>query len=91
MRKQLIAIVNGRVQGVGYRFFAESRARLLHLTGYVQNLPEGGVEVVAEGEEAALSSFLNSLWQGPPAGHVLNVQVFWTDAKDEFEDFAVRI
>lgn len=91
MRKQLIAIVSGRVQGVGYRFFAESRACLLHLTGYVRNLPEGGVEVVAEGEEATLSSFLNSLRQGPPAGRVLDVQVFWTDAKDEFEDFTVRI
>lgn len=91
MRKQLSMIVSGKVQGVGYREFAASHARQLHLTGYVRNLPDGDVEVVAEGEEIALQSFLTAIRQGPPAGRVMDVQVFWTEAKGGYEAFSVRI
>jgi acylphosphatase len=84
-------IVSGIVQGVGYRVFAASHARRLHLSGYVRNLPDGDVEVVAEGEEIVLQSFLTAIRQGPPAGRVMDVQVFRADAKGEYEGFTVRI
>ena len=59
------AIVTGRVQGVGYRFFAERSARELHVRGWVRNLPDGSVETVAEGEEQEVARFLDRLRQGP--------------------------
>ena len=59
------AIVTGRVQGVGYRFFAERAARDLELRGWVRNLPDGSVETVAEGEEEAIARYFDRLRQGP--------------------------
>ena len=64
------AIVRGRVQGVGYRFFAERAARELDVRGWVRNLPDGSVEAVAEGEEDAISRFFDRLRQGPRGSRV---------------------
>jgi acylphosphatase len=64
------AIVRGRVQGVGYRFFAERAARELDVRGWVRNLPDGSVEAVAEGEEDAITRFFDRLRQGPRGARV---------------------
>jgi acylphosphatase len=64
------AIVRGRVQGVGYRFFAERAARDLGVRGWVRNLPDGSVEAVAEGEDEAIVRFLERLRQGPRGSRV---------------------
>jgi acylphosphatase len=69
------AVVTGRVQGVGYRFFAERIARELGIAGWVRNLPDGSVETLAEGEEDALSRFLERLRRGPLASRVDSVVV----------------
>lgn len=58
-------IVRGRVQGVGYRYFARRSAESLGLVGFARNLADGSVEVVAEGEPQALSSLEAALRQGP--------------------------
>ena len=58
-------IVSGRVQGVGFRFFAEEHARIEQIAGYVRNLPDGRVEAVAEGEEDNLLRFERALNRGP--------------------------
>lgn len=58
-------IVRGRVQGVGYRYFARRSAESLGLTGFARNLADGSVEVVAEGEPQALLSLEAALRQGP--------------------------
>ena len=58
-------LVSGRVQGVGYRYFALRRAEALGVRGFVRNLDDGRVEVVAEGPEAALAEFEGALRQGP--------------------------
>ena len=63
-------IVSGRVQGVGYRWFVMREAARLDLAGYVRNLPDGTVEVVAQGAVAALASLESALRQGPPAARV---------------------
>lgn len=91
MRKQLTVIISGRVQGVGYRMFAASHAHRLQITGFVRNLSDGDVEVVAEGEEEALSAFLEILRQGPPAAHISDIQVFRSDDLSGFESFTIRI
>ena len=62
---RLVALVKGRVQGVGYRAFAQKKALELGLSGYAENLPDGRVEVVAEGPKEALELFLHHLKQGP--------------------------
>ena len=64
------AIVTGRVQGVGYRFFAERAARELGVRGWVRNLSDGSVEAVAEGDEEAIGRFLARLRQGPRGSRV---------------------
>ncbi len=58
-------VVRGRVQGVGYRYFARRSAQALGLSGFVRNLPDGSVEVLAEGGEDALARLEQALREGP--------------------------
>jgi acylphosphatase len=69
------AVVRGRVQGVGYRFFAMRAAEELGLKGWVRNLPDGTVETLAEGDEAALTAYLRRLGFGPLTSRVDGVAV----------------
>ena len=81
------ALVQGRVQGVGFRFFVVRRARQLGLTGMVRNLPDGRVEVWARGSKTTLQDFRQALRQGPALSRVDQVEVEWgvqTPATDEF-------
>ena len=66
-------VVSGRVQGVGFRWFVLREATLLGLAGYVRNLGDGTVEVVALGSPPALASLEDALGKGPPAAHVHGV------------------
>ena len=63
-------LVAGRVQGVYYRSATVERAQTLALDGWVKNLADGRVEVVAAGEPAAVAALTRWLWQGPPAARV---------------------
>jgi acylphosphatase len=63
-------IITGRVQGVGYRYFACREAEALGISGYVRNLPDGSVEVVAEADRERLQAFADRLEEGPPFGRV---------------------
>ncbi len=65
--------ITGVVQGVGYRYFAYRLAHRYGVKGYVMNLPDGSVEVVAEGEEPNLSRFLEEVARGPASAIVENV------------------
>ena len=67
--------VSGRVQGVYYRASAAGRARELGITGYVRNLPDGRVEVLAHGEAEAVEAFIAWLWTGSTASKVTAVEV----------------
>jgi acylphosphatase len=69
------AFISGRVQGVGFRFFAERAARAAGVKGWVRNLPDGRVETVAEGDEEAVSRYLERVGRGPFAGSVSGVDV----------------
>jgi acylphosphatase len=63
-------IVRGRVQGVGFRYFAVRAARQAGVTGTVRNLADGTVEAIAEGTPNAIDQFRSSLQAGPSYGHV---------------------
>jgi acylphosphatase len=68
-------LVSGRVQGVGFRWYARERAEQLGLAGWVRNLPDGRVELLLEGREGAVEAMLVWLERGPPAAHVRSVEV----------------
>jgi acylphosphatase len=87
----LRVVVHGRVQGVGFRYFAEVHASALGLTGYARNLSNGtSVEVVAEGPMVALETLLATLRQGPPLARVEKVDVSWAAATGDYTGFSVR-
>jgi acylphosphatase len=72
-RKALHLLIDGRVQGVGYRWFARQAGRELGLTGKVRNLPDGRVEVHAAGDPEQLVRLLDRLREGPPAARVREI------------------
>ena len=74
---RFVALVEGRVQGVGYRLFVRSRAEGLHLTGSVRNMPHQSVRVEAEGPRGALEALIEDLRSGPPGARVERVDVEW--------------
>jgi acylphosphatase len=86
----LRAVVRGRVQGVFFRAFVRRWAYQLKLSGYVRNLPDGAVEVAAEGERPGLEKLLEYLREGPPASQVDEVAEVWGEAVGKFNGFAVR-
>lgn len=90
MEKRLHLNITGRVHGVFYRASAQRKALSLGLTGWVRNVPDGSVEVLAEGDEAALSQLMEWCWQGPTAAAVRDVAPTWEEATGEFSDFQVR-
>ncbi len=81
-------VVEGRVQGVGFRYFVLREADALGLSGWARNLPDGRVEVLAAGDEAALEAFQGRLWEGPRAARVTAVDVSIADAP-AWTDFRV--
>lgn len=87
--KRVRVVVTGRVQGVGFRYFACERARDLQLTGYVRNLRNGGVEVVAEGEEGALEAMVVGLKNGPVSARVEEAHVVWLPYENSFTNFTI--
>lgn len=85
--KRVQAHVSGRVQGVGYRYYAAHVASGLGIVGTVRNTHDGGVETVAEGEEAKLHEFLVALRHGPHTAEVTEVATAWTEPTGEFDTF----
>ena len=83
------AIVSGRVQMVMYRDSAVRAARSLNIAGTVKNLQDGTVEVVAEGEEQALETYLKKLKRGSLFSHVEKVDVTWQAPTRTFTDFHI--
>ena len=67
-------IVEGRVQGVGYRYFVMREAASLGVSGFARNLPDGRVEVVGEGADEALASFEERLREGPSFAEVKRLE-----------------
>jgi len=67
-------IVGGRVQGVGFRYFVMREAQALGLAGWVRNLPDGRVEVLAAGEPGSIDALEGRLWHGPPHARVSEIE-----------------
>jgi len=83
-------VVNGLVQGVGYRYFVMREAQTLDLNGFVKNLYTGEVLTVVEGEKAIVEELIKKLKVGPIHASVKSCKVDWQEPKNEFTDFEVR-
>lgn len=82
--------VRGRVQGVGFRWAVEDAAGIEGVTGWVRNLPDGRVEAIFAGDEAAVHRMVEFCRRGPAAARVEDLQVLWEEDAGEFEDFSIR-
>ncbi len=89
MKERVHILVTGRVQGVFFRDHTRRWAASLGLTGWVKNLWDGRVEVLAEGERTGLEALIARLRHGPPAASVEDIAVSWDGFRDEFEDFRI--
>lgn len=84
----LHAVVEGHVQGVGFRYFVKENADFLHLNGWVRNLYDGTVELTAEGSREALERLLSAIRVGPGQGYVSNVKVEWSSGSVRYIQFS---
>lgn len=82
--------VSGRVQGVGFRYYVYDAAMSLGLKGYVKNLFNGGVEIIAEGRKEFLEELLKKVKSGPSGAHVSGTKVEWLEFQNKYEHFDVR-
>ena len=82
-------VYSGRVQGVGFRYTAKTVAAGFEVTGNVRNLPDGRVELIAEGAREELEAFRDAIHGAGLAGFIRGEQVDWADAKNEFCDFEI--
>lgn len=83
------AYVSGTVQGVFFRQSTRRRARELALLGWVRNLPDGRVELVAQGDDAAVDRLLDWLWYGPANAQVADVESSVIAADPNLQDFLI--
>jgi len=90
MTKRIHVFYSGRVQGVGFRITAEEAAHSLGVVGWVKNLRDGRVELVAEADEPLLERFLEALQTGPMKNFIQQVEISWSDASETFNEFEIR-
>ena len=90
MKSRIHIFVFGMVQGVFFRANTADTARRLGVTGWVRNVPDGSVEVIAEGEKETLEQLLEWCKRGPSAAEVSKVDFEWLEGSDEFSDFRIR-
>ncbi len=90
MKRQVHVFYSGRVQGVGFRMTAEETAQGLGVVGWVRNLRDGRVELLAQGLAPALEQFLREIRAGPMKNFIKDVRVAWGPATDAFDEFEIR-
>lgn len=82
-------IIEGRVQGVGFRYFVREQATSLGLSGWVRNTFDGKVESYAEGPVEKLEIWLAKLQQGPRSAFVTQIYKDWLEAKGTYKSFQI--
>jgi acylphosphatase len=87
-RKRLV--VSGRVQGVGFRYYIIRLAESFTVTGYVRNQPNGGVEIVAEGDEDQVEAFIGRAALGPSSSRVSEVKTYQEQFSGGYDSFGIQ-
>ncbi|WP_456403099.1 acylphosphatase [Persephonella sp.] len=80
----------GTVQGVGFRYFVKNKAEKFGVKGFVRNLPDGTVEVMAEGDEEILRRFMEEIENGPPLAEVTGLRYEFIDKDGGFSSFEIQ-
>lgn len=88
-RCRMRVLYSGTVQGVGFRYTVRSVARGFEVTGQVRNLPDGRVELVAEGQRAELEAFRRAIRDAGLAHFIRDEQVSWSEARGEWCGFEI--
>ena len=88
-RRQMRVLYSGRVQGVGFRYTVKSVASGFELTGAVRNLPDGRVELFAEGAGDELQAFVQAIRESGMEHFIQKEDVSWGEAKNEFRGFEI--
>ena len=89
-KRRVHVYYTGRVQGVGFRVTAEEVAEALEVVGWVKNLRDGRVELMAEADEATLEEFLRALRHGPMKNFIGEVQATWGQASNAYSEFSIH-
>jgi acylphosphatase len=87
---RLNVLIDGQVQGVGFRYFVLEKANLLRIEGWVRNTINGQVEVTSEGNKESLEKLLDYLKRGPNMAYVTDIQTTWLPATGEFSGFEIK-
>ena len=98
MLKQAHLYIKGDVIGVGFRAWTKIQAKINGATGWVRNVfndshifgSGGGVEALIQGEEEVVEKIVELIKQGPPVSRVDDVEIYWQEAKENFEGFEIR-
>ena len=88
--KRINLIISGKVQGVGFRYYTKRTAISLNLKGYVKNLTNNSVEVVAEGAEAEIKQFIEWCKKGPSSSHISDLKINYLPYTGEFKEFEIK-
>lgn len=90
MLAEVILKIYGDVQGVGFRYSTVRQAQLLTLTGFVRNLPDGSVEILAQGEKENLEKLIAWTKKGPYFAEVEKIEATWKQPEEKFQEFEIR-
>jgi acylphosphatase len=83
-------IVQGMVQGVGFRYYVQRQAMKLNLSGFARNLYNGDVEIEAEGDRSLVEEFIKEVKVGPSSAYVKDLKIEWKEFQNRHKGFEVR-
>ncbi|MCG6140165.1 acylphosphatase [Leptospira bourretii] len=83
-------LIRGTVQGVGFRYYVLQKAQEMRLKGYTQNLPNGEVEAVVEGDKLFIEDLYRAMQRGPTKAKVKDHVIEWSDPKNQFRTFLIK-
>lgn len=97
MLKQVHLYIKGDVIGIGFRAWTKIQAKIISVTGWVRNVfnrPDifgvgGGVEAQIQGDEEKAKQIIALIKKGPPVSHVEDVEIFWQEPKEIFDEFKI--
>jgi acylphosphatase len=88
--KSIYLVISGRVQGVGFRYFARQKAHELNISGWVKNTPDGKLEIEAEGELQNLETFIEWMKIGPSRAVIRSFSNYEINPVRNFTNFIIR-
>lgn len=87
---QLRIIVSGKVQGVGYRYFSQMKAVQYGVKGWAKNLPDGSVEIIAQGNKNQLDPFIEELRKGNPFSKINHLDITEMEQTEPYHSFTIK-